>query len=323
MRKRRIKKRRLVVLILVLVLIQAGLVYWGVQTTKTNRKEELTVIEHQRQKTLDEIENWQNTRNLDAEAFDALKAAAKSDNANAYEGIEETKNKNWISKEDLARYTKLDPATDGLRYKKLYDDQELADDYLVFLSRDTDRLPFVEKYHTLNGHTPEPGNLTESLDSMPHLLQWDERWGYLPYGSSNIVFAGCAPTSLAMIFSYLNQDPSITPYALAKFSQDNGYFVDGVGTSHALLDAAASQYGIHIESIPISEASFDETLSQGKTLLLSVAPGHFTRVGHFIVVNALENGEYHVLDPNSNKNTRNWDKNTVLSETSYAWAVYK
>ncbi len=53
MRKRRIKKRRLVVMILVLVLIQAGLVYWGVQTTKTNRKEELTVIEHQRQKTLD------------------------------------------------------------------------------------------------------------------------------------------------------------------------------------------------------------------------------------------------------------------------------
>lgn len=43
-------KRRLVVLILVLVLIQAGLVYWGVQTTKTNRKEELTAIEHQRQK---------------------------------------------------------------------------------------------------------------------------------------------------------------------------------------------------------------------------------------------------------------------------------
>lgn len=62
---------------------------------------------------------------------------------------------------------------------------------------------------------------------IPLLLQFDERWKNEPYGTSDLQSAGCAPTCIAMIFSYLNKDPEIDPVAIARFSESNGHYVDG------------------------------------------------------------------------------------------------
>lgn len=39
---------------------------------------------------------------------------------------------------------------------------------------------------------------------IPALIQWDERWGYAPYGSETIIaVSGCGPTALSMVISGL------------------------------------------------------------------------------------------------------------------------
>jgi len=324
-RKQKINSKNLVIILVVLVFILCGL--WGgyilidhhIQQTRHEKIEEIL---KSRQETSDRINAWQNTRGIDQEAFDALKAEALADNASAYKALENLEEKR-VDQRTFNQAVALDLENDGLRYMNLYNDPGLPEDYLVFLSRDNDRLAFVSQYHILNGHTTPPTALTESLDTVPHLLQWDERWGYLPYGTSNMVFAGCAPTSLSMILSYLNQDPTLTPYALAQFSESNGHYVDGVGTSHSFVEAAAKNYGVEVQGIPVDEASIDQALAEGKLLLVSVDPGHFTRVGHFIVITGLENGQYKVLDPNSYKNTRLWDKSVILNESASIWAIWK
>ncbi|WP_302616767.1 cysteine peptidase family C39 domain-containing protein, partial [uncultured Dubosiella sp.] len=92
---------------------------------------------------------------------------------------------------------------------------------------------------------------------------------------------------------------------------------------NSLMDAAAQNYGVQVQGVPVDEAAFDQALAEGKILLVSVNPGHFTRVGHFIVIQGMENGQYNVLDPNSNKNTKLWDKSIVLSEAAAAWGYWK
>jgi len=37
----------------------------------------------------------------------------------------------------------------------------------------------------------------------------------------------------------------------------------------------------------------------------------------------MEDGQFKVLDPNSNKNTRLWDPQTVADQTAFAWAYWK
>lgn len=319
--KRRIKLGRILIVLIVIQALLLGGWYLIDQNIQKKRHEQMDMFIASLKANAEQINQWTNINQIDEEAFDSLKNQAVLENNAVYEQVKSYENsEERLNQEDVDALSQLDSQA-GLEYLGLY--TELPEDYLIFLSRDYDRLAFVEKYDELNGKTEIPGALTESLDTIPHLLQWDERWGYLPYGTSTMVFAGCAPTSLAMVFSYLNQDPNITPYAIAQFSEQNGYYVDGVGTAHSLLPAAAEEYGIEWEGVPVDEASIDQALQEGKILIASVNPGHFTRVGHFIVIVGIEDGKYKVLDPNSYKNTTLWDKSIILEEASAIWAFYK
>ncbi len=54
-------------------------------------------------------------------------------------------------------------------------------------------------------------------------MQWDERWGYAPYGTSIVAASGCGPTCMAMVAAGLNQDASITPAKVAAYGTEHGY----------------------------------------------------------------------------------------------------
>lgn len=155
------------------------------------------------------------------------------------------------------------------------------------------------------------------------LYQYDERWKDEPYGTSDLQTAGCAPTCLAMVFSYLDQDPNITPVTIARFSEENGHYIDGVGTSWSLFADAASAYGIEEEEIPPYERDIDQALEENKLVIASMVPGHFTSTGHFIILTGMENGQYQVLDPNSQERSTLWDKAIVLDEMIAAWSFWK
>ncbi len=64
------------------------------------------------------------------------------------------------------------------------------------------------------------------------------KWGFIPYGDMCIEFSGCGPMSLAMVLSYLNQDDTITPAVIAKYSEEKNFYVKGVGKSFQLMEDA-------------------------------------------------------------------------------------
>ena len=122
------------------------------------------------------------------------------------------------------------------------------------LARDISLLDFVLGFPEKQGNVYADSIGSVQQGQFPLLLQWDERWGYGPYGDSFLAISGCAPTALAMVAAGLTGDASITPYVVAQYAQENGYYMPGQGTSWALMTEGCRQFGGQGEELPFWKA---------------------------------------------------------------------
>ena len=98
---------------------------------------------------------------------------------------------------------------------------------LKALSKNSEMLDFVLDYPKKHKNAAAKSIGDDFVTGeIPALIQWDERWGYAPYGSETIIaVSGCGPTALSMVISGLLQDASITPAVgcrLCKFQWLSG-----------------------------------------------------------------------------------------------------
>ena len=155
----------------------------------------------------------------------------------------------------------------------------------------------------------------------PVLLQWDDRWGFHPYGTSVLGLTGCGPTCLAMVVDSLSEDADVTPAEAADFATKQDLYEYGVGTRWGIWSAGATEYGLECETV---SADFDTVLgelSQNAMVVCSVGPGVFTPGGHFIVIVGQEEGKLEIRDPNNFQNsTRLWDWDEFSSQIKHCWS---
>lgn len=157
-------------------------------------------------------------------------------------------------------------------------------------------------------------------ETVPLLLQWDERWGYEEYGDGLIGYTGCGPTCLAMVALYLSDDPEITPKAVAEFADRAGYYTDGVGSTWTLMGEGCTHYGLVGTEMPISESGMAQRLEEGSPLICALGPGDFTQSGHFIVITGYEDGEFTVNDPNSPvRSGQTWSYESLSGQIRNIW----
>jgi len=162
---------------------------------------------------------------------------------------------------------------------------------------------------------------SELSGGIPAFQQWDERWGYYPYGSSVLGITGCGPTCLSMVIAGLTKNTDATPAAVASYSIQSGCYVDGVGTSWDLMTIGAANFGLSSVEIGLSEDEMVSELNSGRPLIASMGPGDFTSSGHFIVITGYYNGMFAVNDPNSKKRSdEGWYYSTLASQIKSLWA---
>lgn len=327
---RKVNKSRVLILafvsLLIVVLAGAG-IYGGVQFVKDrNHQNELhsaiQTIKTNVDNSFSAVDSITKPEDITQETFDALKKGALS--SADFSILEQYNPDERVEESYYEQVMKLpDPIEDSRYYTLLEHVNDYSEDILEYFLDNPDRYDLVAAYPQRNTMQSFTGSLTEDLSSVPLLLQWDPRWGYVPYGDSDIAVAGCAPTCLSMVLSYLLQDPTITPPAVAAYSEANGYYINGVGTAHALLSDAADHYGVKWEGVPVSSDNAKEALKDGKILILNMVPGKFTRVGHFIVGVEDEDGKILIHDPNSKERSKAWDYDEVMEETAAMWAYSK
>lgn len=199
--------------------------------------------------------------------------------------------------------------------------EQYPDELLELLAANRETVDFVLDYPQKKDTVPADtvGEVTKG--DIPLLLQWDERWGYAIYGDDMIAINGCGPTVISMVAAGLTGDSTITPYRVARFSEENGYYAGDSGTSWMLMTEGARQFGICGEELGLSESDILSALQNGQPIICSMKPGDFTTTGHFIVLTGTEDGKIRVNDPNSRiRSKKLWDYSTLEGQINNLWA---
>ncbi len=203
--------------------------------------------------------------------------------------------------------------------------EDYPESMIELLGRNPETEKFVMEY-PLKKDTRFTGNLDEyaDCDSVPLLLQWDQRWGYSIYGDDVLGITGCGPTCLSMVAIYMLHDTRMNPEWMAEYSTENGYCVPGNGTSWTLMSKGASGLGLHSTEIPLVESRVVANLKEGNPIICIMGPGDFTQTGHYIVLTGYEDGKLKVNDPNSEiRSEKLWDFDEIQDQILNLWVFEK
>lgn len=187
----------------------------------------------------------------------------------------------------------------------------------------------VSEYESkLNSLKSEIISLLESASSTALEGAKGEFVNYYQYNYSNPYYdgttisdAGCGPTSMAMVLTYLT-GKEVTPVETTNYSLEHGTYVVDEGTDWSYFPMIAEDYGISCEESAVSSENIINSLSEGNTIIMSMGPGTFTKTGHFIVLTGInEDGTISVADPNSEERSNTtYDVSTFVNEGSEMWS---
>ena len=126
---------------------------------------------------------------------------------------------------------------------------------------------------------------------------------------------------MAMILTNLTEE-EVSPVEAANWSLNNGHRVKGNGTSWEYFDDISEEYGVDCLQQTVSTDNIVNNLQEGKKIIMSMKPGHFTQNGHFIVLTGMtEDGKITVADPSSeSRSQQTWDIDVFLREGKQQWS---
>ena len=201
-------------------------------------------------------------------------------------------------------------------------DQGYPESLISLVERNPETKDFVLDYPKYKGLQDIDLSKEVTKGEIPHFLQWDKRWGYETYGSDFLAITGCGPTCLSMVVCGLTGETQWNPYEVAKMAEDNGYYVDGSGSSWDLMSSGAEKLGLTVSNVIFDEEHIRSTLEAGQPIICIMGPGDFTDAGHFLVLTGVDkNGDIILRDPNSVERTnRHWDLQKLMSQMKNLWA---
>ncbi|MDD6481984.1 MAG: C39 family peptidase [Lachnospiraceae bacterium] len=210
-------------------------------------------------------------------------------------------------------------------YQAIYDNYDAyPEELLGMLCNNPDMLSFVQGYPDAKPEATGGFEKEELSAAFPLLIQWDKRWGYAPYGGSDIAISGCAPTCLSMVTLALTGNQEATPDKVAAYAEEAGYYLEGTGTAWSLMTEGCTHFGVCGTEISLDESVIRQHLQNGEPIICSVGPGDFTTQGHFIVLVGEEDGRLVIHDPNSKERSKVlWSYDTVLPQIKNLWAFTK
>jgi len=194
---------------------------------------------------------------------------------------------------------------------------------LELASEKDETIDFVANYPNYDASTNKVISTKKDYKKgqIPLFIQWDERWGYEKYGSDFIAINGCGPTSLAMVAVGLTDNKDINPKVVAEFSDENGYLVEGVGSSWTLMTEGASHFGLKSQELPLTEDAIISTLKKGQPIIASMGPGTFTTGGHYLVLTGVDSNNKIIINDSDSKirSSQTWDIDVFMKETENLW----
>ena len=160
--------------------------------------------------------------------------------------------------------------------------------------------------------------LTGGSREIVYFNQSDPAWCDQSYGEDTLGKYGCGPTTVAMVLDSLT-DLSTDPEQTARWASGSGYCAAHSGSYLSLVDGAAQDFGLTVESVPDCDVQrLQLELSSGKLAVALMKAGHFTQGGHFLLLRGVTlDGGILVADSNSRERSLTvWDPQLILDELS-------
>lgn len=194
---------------------------------------------------------------------------------------------------------------------------------LILLDKNPEAIGFVLRYPEDHGKTYEIDmSAYSTTEGVPLFIQWDQRWGYIPYGADVAAVTACGPVCLSMVAYYLTGDEKMSPDNMIRFAIDEGYCVPGNGSAWTLISRGAEKLGLNVKELPLSEGRIRQELEKGNPVICIMGPGIFTTTGHFIVLTGYEDGKFRVNDPNSVvRSSQLWSYSQFQDQIRNLWAL--
>ena len=198
---------------------------------------------------------------------------------------------------------------------------DAQEELLELAVRNPEALDFVVRYPREKDAQPAASVGAVERGTFPQLMQWDPRWGCAPYGDGLMALNGCGPTALSMVVCGLTGDGSVTPWTVARYADEAGYYVEGAGSKWELMSTGCQHFGLSARELPLDRSVMVRALEDGQPIVCSVGPGDFTTSGHFILLTGVEDGKFRVNDPNRRSNSEKlWDYDTLAPQIRNLWA---
>lgn len=199
--------------------------------------------------------------------------------------------------------------------------REYSDSVIDLLERNPEAEEFVMNY-PLRQEVDIDLSDVDRTRGVPLLMQWDERWGYMEYGSDMVAITGCGPVCLSMVGYYLTGDAKFYPDQVVRFAEENGYYSRGNGSKWTLISEGGKTLGLDVKELPLVESKIAAYLQAGDPIIAVMGPGDFTSSGHYIVLTAYEDGQLSVNDPNSYRNSeKTWSYETFADQVRNLWVI--
>ena len=197
--------------------------------------------------------------------------------------------------------------------KKILDEiDSYSEDLIALALKNSEAIDYVVDYPSKKDKRPAIDLSSEAAqNTVPLLLQWDERWGYQEYGMS-------------MLALYLTGNETWDPASVAHWAEENGYYAEGSGTSWTFMSEGSAHFGLRAEELPLVKQYMINAVEEGRPVVCAMAPGDFTTTGHYIILTGYDENGFTVNDPNSPmRSSQHWSYETLEGQISNLWAFSK
>ncbi|MBP3915705.1 peptidoglycan DD-metalloendopeptidase family protein [Clostridium sp.] len=175
------------------------------------------------------------------------------------------------------------------------------------------------------------------INGVPLYLQYREPWSSHPYAGETIGYAGCGPTSMAMVASWAanngkdvsavdtNGDGVVDPKESADFATLQGYSAYMQGSYNTVVTDYVSYIGCTYTATTDSDLIMN-ALSNNKLVVFNVAGGVLSSSGHFFVGVGVKDGNVMLNDPGRETQSyvlsgTTYPISTILGETKNAYII--
>lgn len=163
---------------------------------------------------------------------------------------------------------------------------------------------------------------------IPLMRQTDPIWKNYRYGDTTNLIAGCGPTSLSMVISYLKGE-YITPANMISHvgGTNSKYMISGQGSLWSMMTEVPKEYGLKSKVIK-TQKELEDSLNNNNPVIAIMGVGYFTDAGHYIVIRGIDKDGYLLVnDPADMSSKNNYKKSflasKVIKESKCMWSISK